>query len=328
MASEAYDDYDDEELEPLDDPNDHPVTDEERAMAQGWKPRHLYRGPAENWTDAATFLQRGETELPILRDQNRRMSERLARVDTELETLRNTVAEQRQAVQDAISLAKRSNEAGYNRALKELEDERRAAVEAGDTVAFDQVQEQIEALKENRPDAEPPPPPPPEPKPAGINPAVLKFVSDNASWYNDATRPVLRNMMVAFHQEVMSEGQISDMGEQLEEAKARLIERYPDQTDISGEPAVPATPPRRPATPAARRAAAVASPRGAVPSGRLPPRGASPFEQIPAAERADAKAAYERMRRQDPELTAAEYCAMYVDPHADVLALRKTHRSK
>lgn len=336
MSTQPYDDLggDFDELEDELPGAGDEVSDEDRARAMGWKPKHEYRGPPERWTDAATFLARGEEELPILRDQNRRMSERLARLDPELETMRATIAEQRQAIRDAVELARRADDRGYQRALLELKTQQREAVEAGDTTAFDLVSEQITALETTRAaapstsTAEPPAPPPPPPPPAkpALDPAISAFVQENSSWFRDPKRPELGNMMIAMHNAVIAEGAFpNDVAAQLVEAKARLAERYPEHTDLAGEPM--ATPPR--AAPPRRPAAPFAAPRGAPAAAPRRPAGGSPFNQITdPGEREAARGAFERMQRNDPGLTAEEYVALYNDPHADVLALRQQYRSK
>ena len=43
-------------------------------------------------------------------------------------------------------------------------------------------------------------------------------------------------------------------------------------------------------------------------------------------ERADAREAFNRIKRQIPTYTEAEYMALYDDPHADVLAMQQPKR--
>ena len=62
---------DDEEDGEDDDPPE--ITLEQRARAMGWKPLAEYRGDPRRWTDAAEFIRKGEEELPVLRDQSRRI---------------------------------------------------------------------------------------------------------------------------------------------------------------------------------------------------------------------------------------------------------------
>jgi hypothetical protein len=331
LGEDEFAELHEDELPPEDDelPPEDEISVEARARAMGWKPKAEFRGDPARWTDAATFVEVAEQQLPVLRDQNRRMSERLARQDTELSSLRNSLEEQKRAVQDAINLARRSDQRGYDRALRELKERQREAVSAGDTEAYDQVEEQIQALEQTRAEVveeapmRAPPAAPPGPQP---DPAIQSFVAANP-WFTDGRRPALKAMMIAMHQAVLSEGRIADLPAQLAEAKRRTAAQFPDEPELQ-DGAPMSTPPRRP--PPRRTAAPVAAPRGPVASRSQPgPRaGASPFDRLPSGERAEAQAAYARMKRADPGLTAEEYVAMYEDPHADVLALREQHRRK
>ena len=56
------------------------VAIEARARDMGWKPLAEYRGPPGKWQPAADFISRGENILPIVRDQNRRLTERIGKL--------------------------------------------------------------------------------------------------------------------------------------------------------------------------------------------------------------------------------------------------------
>jgi hypothetical protein len=323
-----------------------PITVEEQARAMGWKPLSEYNGDPRRWTDAEAFVKKGLEELPVLRDQNHRLTTKLTRMGTEIGNLRNTVTEQTKAVQDAIRMARTASQAGYDRAMRELEAKRREAAQTGDMDSFDQIEEQIEALETERAKVDGPPAPsgeapaphvPPGAQGAGLDPAVTAFTRDPANrWFFDAKRPHLKQSMIALHGAVLNEGEILDVGEQLEEARARLVEMYPE--DFAGRRAAreePAADPddadeddavteRRPVVPAARRSAVGAPSRAPiVPNGRR----RSPFDEIAdPTERGQAKQAYERMKGMDPGLTEAEYMALYTNPHADALELRSKRK--
>jgi hypothetical protein len=356
--SHAYDPVDDEPLDdtlPLDEVDEGleddadgeadppPVSGEDRARAMGWKPRAEYRGDPRRWTDWPEFLQKGEEELPILRDQNRRMSERLARLEPQVETLRQTVSEQAAAIKRAESTAQRADEAGYQRALRELKDQQRAAVREGDEETYDAVQEQIDAMEAKRAETQAPAPAPAEASPPnGRDPAIEAFVAANAQWFNDTTRPYLRAGIIANHNVIIQENNAKGLGlsvaQQLERAKARLVRDYPDDfprehratpppaeedDEEIEEVADPA--PRRQAP--ARRTAGVLAPSGApLGEGQGRRRPADPFDRLDPADRADARAAYLRARANDPKMPASEYVELVLNPHADALELR--HKRK
>lgn len=336
MSEASYDDLDDEPFVELpDDADDELVSVEERARAMGWKPREEYRGPAHLWSDAATFIERGERELPIMRDQNRRMGERLARVEPRVEQLERDLEASRQATREALDLARRADDRGYQRAMSELKAQQREAVASGDVETFERIEGEIDQLNATHAPAAPreeppppplPPPPAPAPPPGQIDPHVQNFVRQNAHWFVDTNRPELNETMVELHKQVIGERQIPGLPEQLEEARNRLAARFPQYPDILEGPQAMARHDDPP--PPARRAPAPAPlpPRAAVPRDNGNPRQRSPFERIPAEERDGCRKAYTNMKRADPGLTEAEYVALYLDPRADVLELRRQHR--
>lgn len=318
----------DEELEPQTEAE---ITIEDRARIMGWKPlpvdprniqRDEYRGDPRRWTDAAEFVAHGEAELPILRDQTRRMSERLVRSDRDFEDLKRTVEEQKIAIQDAIKLAKTADERGYKRAKSELEVRRREAAEAGDADTVDQISAEIEALQDARVDApapiSPPPPPPPAEAAPVVAPEITQFVRDNP-WFNDKKRPELNAAMIAMHNGVIRENPGMPVGEQLDIALGRMEAAYPEILDE--------TPMREPAAPVPRRRAAPSALAPSGPQGQRPRGSGSPIDAIAdPTERAQCRAAYGRMKANDVGFTEAEYMQIYEDPHADALELRRQRK--
>jgi hypothetical protein len=297
---------------------------EARAREMGWKPLAEYRGPPGKWQPAADFIARGENILPIVRDQNRRLTERMGKLEGEVTGLRSTAQEQLQIIKDLRDMGARANKAGYDRALAEIKQNQRAAVEAGDTKAYDQLVEQAEALSSARPAtaAEPPKPA----TPAGPPPpsaALQAFFNENP-WFN--TDQFLNRKMIDAHIDVLQEGGFPDEAASLEEARRRIVEAYPDR--FGGQrPAAPApaAAPRQPA----RRAPAVAAPTPGDPGQRQQQLGGpmTAISQITdPTERGQARDAFNRMKRQLSDYTEKEYMALYDDPHGDVLTIQQKPR--
>jgi hypothetical protein len=306
---------------------------EARAREMGWKPLAEYRGPPGRWQPAADFIERGENILPIVRDQNRRLQERVGKLESEISCLRVTAQEQLDALKEMREMGRNADKRGYDRAMQEIKTKQRAAVAAGDTTAYDQLVEQAEALQDSRPVIRPPTAAPPEPSrpptaaPPALSATTRAFIAENP-WFN--TNKLLADTMVAMHQEVLNERQATQESlsadpaldrELLEEAKQRVVERYPERFGVTPREPVPA--PAR----TARRAASVAQP---TPSPAAPASAAAATInsiQDPA-DRAQAREAYNRMKRQLPDYTEAEYMALYADPHSDVLAMQQKPRSQ
>jgi hypothetical protein len=294
-----------------------PVSREDLARAQGWRPGK--RTPEGVSLTAEEFLKRGEEEWPLLRHNLKIASEKLVRQDADIAGLRKTVGEQAQAVKDAINLARRASDQGYQRGLAELKQRQREAAATGDVTTYDQVEEQIDAMEQEREAApaprEPEAPPagdPPPPAPRPIDPAVAAFPAANP-WFG--TDVVLRNAMVAAHQAQIALNPHLPQGELLEAAKAQVAQAYPGR--IPGTDVPDPAPPRRQGAPVLRPGGAPAAPRQAQ---------RSPIDAIAdPAERAAAKDAYRRQSQWDEGFTEAEYMAIYNgDPAAaDVLAVRR-----
>ena len=301
---------------------------EARAREMGWKPLAEYKGPPGKWRPAKEFVERGENILPIVRDQNRRFGERIDKLEGEISGLRSTISEQLQVMNDLRAMAQRAEGRGYERAMAEIKVQKRKAVETGDTAMFDQLEATEQQIREehapkpNGHDAAAPATPqtptpaaPPEP-----SQAARDFVAANR-WFN--TDPFLRRKMIETHTDVIEEGVIADEAAQMEEAKGRIMAAYPERFGIKPElqPPAPPTPAPRPRP----RAAAVAQPSSASPPPARQQAATINSIQDPK-ERADAREAFNRIKRQIPTYTEAEYMALYDDPHADVLAMQQPKR--
>lgn len=304
---------------------------EARAREMGWKPLAEYRGPPGRWQPARDFIDRGENILPIVRDQNRRLTERIGKLEGEVTGLRSTSQEQLQIIKDLRDMGARANQAGYDRAMAEIKANQRKAVAAGDTEAFDQLVEQAEALASSRSAAaapSPPPPPPvatpPVPSAPALRAPTREFLDSNP-WFK--TDKLLSDTMVGFHREVLAEREATDAilaadpdldRDLLDEAKNRVMAKYPERFGGSSLPRPNPTPPPR------RRAAPVVQPTNGNDGGGRG-GGAPTINSISdPGERAQAREAFNRMKRQLPDYTEAEYMALYDDPHGDVLTIQKT----
>ena len=307
---------------------------EARAREMGWKPLAEYRGPPGRWQPAADFIARGENILPIVRDQNRRMTERIAKLEGEVGGLRATASEQLQIIKDLREMGRSQNQAGYDRAMAEIRSKQRQAVESGDTKAYDQLVEQAEALNSSRPAATPATeatrPVTDTPARPQLSGPTQAFIAANP-WFNDSGG-ILSNTMIAFHQEILNERGATQAAlnadpaldrELLEEAKARVVEKYPERFGVEAPQPTP-----RPAARNPRRAAAVAAPTPEPAAPRPGAAGATINSIADPAERAEAREAFNRMKRQLPDFTEKEYMALYDDPHGDILTMQQKPRTQ
>lgn len=313
---------------------------EARAREMGWKPLADYRGPPGRWLPPADFVARGENILPILRDQSRRQGEELTKIKGEFGGMRHamtgmqrTIEEQATVIKDLREMSRTATQRGYDQAMADIKAKQRQAVESGDTKAYDQLVEQAEALNSSRPAATPATEAtrstdtPARPQLSGPTQA---FIAANP-WFNDSGG-ILSNTMIAFHQEILNERGATQAAlnadpaldrELLEEAKARVVEKYPERFGVEAPQPTP-----RPAARNPRRAAAVAAPTPEPAAPRPGTAGATINSIADPAERAEAREAFNRMKRQLPDFTEKEYMALYDDPHGDILTMQQKPRTQ
>lgn len=317
---------------PQDEPEDEPeISIEDRARSMGWHPLAEFNGDPRKWVPAADFVRKGETEVPIMRDQNRRLQEKVVKLEGrvtslagQISSLQNTTTEQLQALKDMREVARRADQRGYDRALKELKDKKLEAVEAGDTVAYRQLEEQEVELTKSRPDPEPEVvAPAAKPGTPPMDPVIAAFAEAHPWWNVDEQ---LSRAMINAHELVIVRFPGLTLAQQLEKALARVKTDFPERFDDEEEPPEMATETDTP-EPAPR--APQRAPTALRPSGAPAPRrnGASPWDQIAdPTERADARKQFDRQRKFMPDLTEGEWLGTYLDPHADVLALQASQR--
>jgi len=140
------------------------VTPEVQAQAEkmGWIPPARFKGDPERFVDADVYLERGETVLPIVREQNKRLH-------AELEGLRAESAKTTAALKAAQTAIEQIEERHTVETQKAVEAARRqvkqqlsAASEAGDHAGVAELTDQLTQLNTAVPpkEAKAPPPPP------------------------------------------------------------------------------------------------------------------------------------------------------------------------
>lgn len=105
-----------------------PTSVELRAMEEGWVPQEQWEGEPDQWRPAKEFLDRGELFKKI-EEQNR------------------TIKDFKRALQDLQSHHTRVREVEYNRALAELKQQKKLALQDNDAEAVVQIDDQIDLVK-------------------------------------------------------------------------------------------------------------------------------------------------------------------------------------
>lgn len=198
---------------------------EARARAQGWVPKEEFRGPPENWRDAAAFVKRGEEEVPIMRERLRALERKLAEKDTQFTALErmSQIALQRQREQLAAT---------YQAAMRD-------AVAVGDVQRYDQLNgdmaqalhqhdkrlaEQIEPLRQPQQQGQP------------NDPELATWVQQNTWFQRD---PALQHAIIGEARALEAQYPGMSVMDTIRHAEQAVRRRYADKFGPSSGQATP-----------------------------------------------------------------------------------------
>lgn len=295
---------------------------ESEARQLGWHPQAEFRGNADDWVDAETFVRRGEQQLPIMRENNRKLTQRVRAADERLADMQAKLEGVTESLRTLRTMAEKSNEAGYQRALADLKAQQREAVKQGDEATFDRIQGEIEKVEETREQiAAAPPKPPDQPERRGpkTTPEFQAWFEDNKDWLmKDQT---LANAATKFEVELRTADEVLNESELWDRVTELVKGSYPRRWAAATGEAMPQREPERPVrhdqpAPNLRRAASVLTPSGGAPPSQR--KGGIDAIQDPT-ERAEARKAFARLQRSITDYTEDEYMKVYVNPGADVI---------
>lgn len=162
---------------------------EVRAREQGWVPQDEYRGNPKAWRTAEEFLERGETVLPIIKSQNRRLEADLARVQAENQRLAKLFGASQESIVELQAFHEQNLKDRLAQQKRELAAELAQAREDGDVHAEVDIQTRIAALGKEAPEAKPAPQADPTPTPTPqVDPALQSWMQANPWFGTDARR--------------------------------------------------------------------------------------------------------------------------------------------
>lgn len=109
---------------------------EVKARELGWQPKEEFRGDPERWVDAAAYVERGETMLPLIKASNKRLNDQVSTLTRELGDTKTRL----KASEESVEALKAFNSAENRKEMKATIAATKAAL--------------IEAKKENEPEKE------------------------------------------------------------------------------------------------------------------------------------------------------------------------------
>jgi len=201
----------------------------ERAKRMGWTPREQFRGDPDRFVDADKFVERAETELPILLERNRTLDRKLTATQSQLTGLQGELSEVKTVLVEFRDFASKSEERAYNKAKMELLEAQRTAVAAADVAGYDRAQKDLDDLEKTKVKTTPVVEKP-EVKEPGVPVEVRQFVADNNAWYDKD--PELTADAIALHDSVHKQHPDWTLEENLKEVKRKLIRMHPEKLEV------------------------------------------------------------------------------------------------
>lgn len=120
----------------LEVPVEEELSIEEQARKQGWRPKEEFDGDEEDFVSAEEYVGRS----PLYRKINKQNKE---------------IRELQEAFKELGSHMKKREKLAYERAIKELAEERSVAVQNGDTDTFNKIDTELESLKQQMQEVKP-----------------------------------------------------------------------------------------------------------------------------------------------------------------------------
>lgn len=172
----------------------------DKAKEKGWKPLEEYDGDPDEWVDAKEFCQRAPL-YDRLKNQNKKLKE------------------QEKALRDMGSHIDKVSQAAYNRAISDLQKEKREAVSVADVDRVEEIDKEIQEIKQEMV--------PPKQQP-GIAPEIVAWTSDKENqWFNeDAER---REFAIAYQQAQLQTHPDMDIETSLKNVNKAVRKAFPEK---------------------------------------------------------------------------------------------------
>lgn len=167
---------------------------EAEARHQGWVPKEEFRGSEEDWIDADTFVKRGKEINPILKKNNERLLRELDSQKKQMEELRKATEEFKKFQKDQFEHKAVTLEAE----IRDLKEQKRVAITQGDGDLAVNLDDKIDALKEEKQQAKEDSKEAPAPQAVKTqeDPELSAWVEKN-SWYKNDVRMAAATNVIA-----------------------------------------------------------------------------------------------------------------------------------
>lgn len=244
----------------ISEPGPEPSPEEARARRLGWRPKEEFNGRG-SWLPADKYVEKIETEAPVLRERLRFQDDVIAKQQTRIDSLDTRTKEMADLLRDMHGRTMSAEQRGFNRAREELEARMRQAVKEADEPAYDRAKADLEQLDKMRPAAPKTNGPQPNGQAngqAGIAPETQAWIRDNP-WFE--ADDVMKAVAVTYNAKLFKEQPGLPLKDQLEKVREEVERRFPEkfansqraQATTVSQPSAQA--PRKPTGPKKRTAA-------------------------------------------------------------------------
>lgn len=172
---------------------------ERQAREMGWSPKENWKGRPESWVDAQEFVRRGETFIPFLQGERKRLRTELDGIRSQFSGVQTELQQTRQQLQALTE---------FNQQMAKDRDDRRKA-ELGtairseeDPVRKAEMETELRTITDRDRTRSAPPErqqqqPPPQQQPPAIQPWVQNFLGSNREFFENPHKIALFNSVVS-----------------------------------------------------------------------------------------------------------------------------------
>lgn len=263
---------------------------EARARRLGWQPQEKFRGPKDKWLDADAFVEKAESDLPVLRERLRFQDKFIQDQQTKLGSLEDKFGKTQTLLEEVTERLRMQDERGLSHVVQQLEAEMDAAVADADTERYQKAKRRLVELGQARAPRDgkaedKSKQPSPQPQPQKVGPELEMWMRENP-WFNpsdpedDASLYAVRqDMKLSRKNPYMSDR------ERLDKVRESVERRFPELFENTNR----------------RQAAAVNSPSPHRETQRKPKqKTVSDLDD-------DQKAALAAIQKRDPKFKAEDY---------------------
>lgn len=168
---------------------------ERKATEMGWLPKSEWKGNPDNWVDAAEFVKKGETFIPFLQHERKKLRGELDVERQARQRLEQDLAATRENVESLKTFNAEMEKERVSRRKVEIGQELKAAREAGDDVKVAELQNELGEVvkppaKTNGAEQ------PRQPAQPQIQPWVREFIDGNEDFFRNGRKVALFNAVM------------------------------------------------------------------------------------------------------------------------------------